>query len=185
MKFIASLILIFLGCFTGVAVAADVAADPEVGDLIQSVLSAIVHGQYWPALCAAVVLLCALEIKYAPESWKSGPKGKVIGSAVALAAAFATTLGAALAAPGAMFTSAVAMTALKVGVGAIGGYNALSALTDWLLTFNLPTWARAALNVVNAVIGRGAVKKAEAAGDAAVEATPAPGMTPGKMREID
>lgn len=185
MKFVASCILIFLGCFTGTALAASAAGDPAVSDAIQSVLNAIVHGQWWPALCAAVVLLCTLEIKYAPESWKSGAKGRLVGTTIAFAASFATTLGAALVAPGAAMTSATAMTALKVGVGAIGGYTALSALLDWLLTFNLPAWAKAALNMVNVVIGRGAVKKAEAAGAAAVAANPAPGMTPGTIREID
>lgn len=186
MKFIASLILIFLGCFTGTALAADVASDPAVSETISKVFDAIVHGQYWPALCAAVVLLCALEIRYAPESWKSGAKGRLIGTAVAFTASFATTLGAALAAPGSMFTSAVAMTALKVGVGAIGGYNAISALVDWLLTFEkMPAWAKTVLNMINAIIGRNTVKKAEDAGAAAVAANPPPGMAPGAIREID
>lgn len=187
MKFVASLILISLGFFTGTAVAAEaVTTDPSVNDAIKSIFDAIVHGQYWPALCAAVVLACALEIKYAPESWKAGAKGRVIGTMVAFVASFAATLGAAAAAPGATMTYALVTTSLKVGIGAIGGYHALSAILDWLNTFEkMPGWAKTAIGVVSAIIGRSAVRKAEEAGAAAVAANPGSGMTPGTMREID
>ncbi len=187
MKFTASLILIFLGCFTGTALAADISSDPAASQIVREILDAVVHGQWWPALCAAVVLLCALERKYAPESWKTGIKGEIIGVATAFVMAFATSFGASVAAPGTTVTLAVALMALKVGAGAVGGYTILSRLLNWLAAWDkLPAWAKSVLEMIASVIGAPSpVKVAEAAGEAAVVAKPAPGMNVGKMREID
>ncbi len=75
-------------------------------------------------------------------------------------------------------------TATKIGAAAIGGFTALHKLIGWLMTWDkLPGWLKSILGVIAMVIGSSAVTKAEAAGDAAVAANPAPGM--GKPTEIE
>lgn len=192
MKFIASLILITLAAFTGTAFAADVANDPAAGDLIRSIFDAVVHGQWWPALCTVVVLACALEHKYAPDSWKTGVKGDIMGIATAFFMAFAASLGAASLAAGATMSFALVTMALKVGAGAIAGYTVLSrvlaALASWSKT---PVWAQPIVAFIASAIGSKTtaaekIEEAEKAGDDAVAANPSTGMAgDGKIREVE
>lgn len=187
MKFLASLVLLVLAAFTGTALAASAATDPTMSDLVKQVFDAVVHGQWWIAASAGVVLAVALGRKYMPDSWKAGVKGDIIGTATAFAVAFAGAIATTFAAPGAVMSFAVALTALKVGAAAIGGFTIINNVVKWLAAWGkLPAWAMTILNVVAMVIGSSAVKKAEAAGDAAVAATPGAGMSAGGApREVE
>lgn len=186
MKFVASLILIFLGVFTGTAIAADVAASPDATELLRQILDAVATGRWWAAGSAAVIGLIAVARHYMPESWKTGYKGDVVGIASAFALAFAGAIAAWAAVPGVTMSFAVAATATKVAIVAAGGFNILHKLIGALVAWGkLPAWATSILKVVAALIGSSAVKKAEAAGSAAVAAAPAPGLDPAAMKEID
>lgn len=181
MRLIAIFILGLLAAFTGTAFAAQ-AADPSGGgsilDLAKPVFDAVVHGQWWAAAAAGVILMCALARKYMPASWTSGIKGDIIGTAMAFVMAFAGAIFTTLAGPGAAAMSmAVALTALKVGIAAIGGYNVIHKLASWAVASGkLPAWALPMVKLITKMIGSNAVKKAEAAGDKAVAKDPPEGM---------
>lgn len=182
MRFITVFVLFLLAAFTGTALAAS-AADPSGGgsisDLIKPVFDAVVHGQWWVAAAAAVVLLCALARKHMPAKYTEGVKGDIIGTGLVFVMAFAGAVGTTLAGPGAVaMSAAVALTALKVGVAAIGGYNILHKLASWAVASGkLPAWALPIVKLLTSVIGSNAIGKAEAAGDKAVAADPPRGMT--------
>ena len=178
MRQIALTILILLAAFTGTAVAAEAAAtDPSATELAKSIFDAVMHGQWWAAAAFGVVLACAAARKYMPAAWKTGTKGDIIGVATAFLMAFAGAAAATLAAPGAAMTWAVALMALKVGAAAIGGFTVLHKALGWLVSWGkLPPWAMMILSVLAAIVGSSALKKAEAAGDAAVAAEPPKGM---------
>lgn len=180
-------ILIFLGAFTGTALAADVATDPATSDVIRQIFDAVVHGQWWIAASAAVIGVCGLARKHMPDSWKDGAKGDIVGVATTFGIAAAGAVITTLAAPGVGMSLAVAVAAAKVGVGAIGIWNVLHKVIGWLMGWSkLPGWAKSILSVVASFIGSSAVKKAEEAGDKAVAANPAPGMSAGgKPREVE
>lgn len=189
MRFFALLTLIFLGAFTGTALAAQAAA-PDGGsllDLTRPLFDAVVHGQWWAAAAAAVVMSCALARKYMPASWTSGIKGDIVGTATAFVMAFAAAIGTWAIAPGAVMTFAVITTALKVGVAAIGGYNILHKLATWAVASGkLPAWALPIVSLLASMIGSNAVAKAQAAGDKAVAADPPKGMAGGdKVIEVE
>lgn len=187
MKFIASVILLVLFAFTGTALAADVASDPDTSEVLRQIFDAVVHGQWWVAASGAVIGLCGLARKYMPESWKSGAKGDVVGIATTFGIAAAGAVITTLAAPGAAMSFAVVTAAAKVGALAIGGWNILHKVIGWLVAWDkLPGWAKSILALVASFIGSSAVKKAEEAGAAAVAANPAPGMAAGdKPREVE
>lgn len=187
MKFIASLILIFLAGFTGTAVAADLAADPSTSEVLRQIFDAVAHGQWWAAAAAGVIGVCALVRHYMPAAWKAGTKGDVIGVALAFATAFAGAIATWAVSPGAVMSLAVIATATKVGAVAIGGFTVIHKVIGWLVAWDrLPAPVVAVLKVIAALIGSSAVKKAEAAGRAAVAASPAAGMTgAGKIREVE
>ena len=184
MKFIASLILIFLGGFTGTALAADIANDPATSEALRQIFDAVVHGQWWAAAAASVIGVCAAIRRYMPESWKAGAKGDMTGVALAFATAFAGAIATWAVAPGAAMSLAVLLTATKVGAVAIGGFTILHKVIGWLVAWDkLPVPVAAILKIIAALIGSSAVKRAEAAGRAAVAASPAPGM--GAPREVE
>ncbi len=186
MKFIASLILIFLGCFTGTALASDAMSNPATAEVLRQIFEAVVHGQWWVAAAASVVGVCAAVRHYMPTSWKEGVKGDIAGVALAFTMAFAGAIANWAVAPGAAMSLAVLATAAKVGAAAIGGFTVLHKVIGWLMAWDkLPAWLKPVLTIVATVIGSSAVKKAEDAGDAAVAAHPAPGMAPDKMREVE
>lgn len=184
MKFIASLILIFLGGFTGTALAADIASDPSTSEALRQIFEAVAHGQWWAAAAASVIGVCAAIRHYMPESWKAGTKGDMAGVALAFATAFAGAVTTWAVAPGAVMSLAVLLTATKVGAVAIGGFTVIHKVIGWLIAWDkLPVPAVAVLKILASLIGSSAVKKAEAAGRAAVVANPAPGM--GAPREVE
>jgi len=189
---ILTLIGIVLAAFTGTAVAASVATDPSTGDIFKQIFDAVVHGQWWVAASAGVLGACALERRYAPDSWKTGARGEIIGLAAAFTAAFAGAVGTTLMAPGAHMSSTVALAAVKIGVAAVGGYTILSrvlaALASWSKT---PAWAKPIMNLIATIIGSKTaaaekIANAEAAGNAAVAASPPRGMAAsGEIREVE
>lgn len=185
MRFIALLTLIFFGAFTGTALAAN--ADPSVTDAARSVFDAVMHGQWWAAAALAVVLLCAAIRKYMPASWKDGTKGDIVGTALAFVLAFSMAVATVMVAPGAAMSAGVALTALKIGVAAIGGYNVLHKIATWLVAWGkLPSWAMPIIGLLTTLIGSNAISKAEALGNKAVVAKPATGL-PGdeKVTEVE
>lgn len=183
MRFIVALVLAFLALFTGTALAAQAAAPDQQSllDLAKPVFDAVMHGQWWAAASLALVLAMALTRKYMPSSWKTGTKGDIVGVVTTFGMAFFGAIATTLAGPGAAAMSfAVALTALKIGVAAIGGYSILHKLAAWLVASGeLPAWAVPVVKLVTAMIGSNAaatLKKAEDAGDAAVKAEPPKGM---------
>ena len=179
-RYISTLILIVLGAFTGTAVAASAAADPTASELAKSIFDAVMHGQWWAALAAGVIMACALARKYMPDSWKTGTRGDIIGVSTVFLMSFAGAIATWAIAPGAVMSLAVISTAFKVAAAAIGGWTILHKVAGWLVAWGkLPAWATSILSLITMLIGSDAVTKAESAGDAAVVATPAPGMAAG------
>ncbi len=179
MRFTALLILIFLGAFTGTALAQTAASSPDTTAFLQTVFDAVMHGQWWAAAAAGVVFACALARKYMPTSMTTGTKGDIIGTSMAFVMAFAGAVATWALAPGAAMSGAVMITALKVGVAAIGGYTIIHKVAGWLAGWSkLPAWAAPILSLIATLVGSNAVTiaKAQAAGDAAVTANPTTGL---------
>ncbi len=189
MRFTALLILVLLGAFTGTALAADVvaAADPSLSETARLILDAVMHSQWWAAAAYGVILACIGMRKLMPASWKTGVKGDVVGTALVFVLAFAGAIATVAVAPGAAMTTAVALTALKVGLAAIGGYTLIHKLTGWLATWDkMPAWAMSVLRMVAMMVGSNAIQKAEAAGAAAVVMTPSTGLVgDAKITEVE
>ena len=178
MKFVSlfAYALIALMVFTGTALAQN-AADPALSDVAKQIFDAVMHGQWWAAAAAGVIMLCAVARKYMPAAWKEGTKGDIVGTVTAFLMAFAGALGTWAVAPGAVMSGAVLLTALMVGVAAIGVYTIVHKVAEWLVAWGkLPAWAVSLLKMVAFIVGSDAVAKAKAGGDAAVVANPAPGM---------
>jgi hypothetical protein len=178
MRFIA-LILVFLGAFTGTALAADAvaASDASLSETAKAIFDAVMTKQWWVAASYGVILAMIGARKFMPSSWKEGVKGDVIGTALVFVLALAGSVATVMAAPGAVMTAAVALTALKIGVAAIGGYTVMHKIVGWLAAWDkLPPWAMSTLRLVAMMVGSNAIAKAEAAGAAAVAETPPKGM---------
>lgn len=183
-------ILFFLGAFTATAFAQGVVTDGSLADLAKPVLDAVVNGHGWYAAALAVVLLCALAKRFMPASWAEGAKGDVIGVGLVFTMATAAAVGTVLAVPDAVFSWAVLHAAMKVGIGAAGGYTILHKLasalvaTDWYKA-KAPAWLQMVVAFLLSAIGSDAIPKAEAAGAAAVAAKPADGIAgPEGVREV-
>lgn len=174
--------LVGLVSFSAVAFAAGEAipADGSALDLLTPVYEAFTHGNYILAGCLVVVAGVALAKRYGIVKSEKGMIG------LAFAGAFAATLSTSAAA-GTLAWSSVWL-AFKIGAGAAGGYAALKVLLvePYLkpLQAKLPSWAQLPLSLVLWIFSKKAstptdgekqVAKAEAAGQAAVEAKPAPG----------
>ncbi len=188
MKFFATLILIFLGCFTGTALAQTAATDPATSEVLRQIFEAVLHSRWWGAAAASVVGVCAAVRHYLPEDWKTSVKGDIVGVALAFVTAFAGAIANWALAPGADMSFDVLATAAKIGAVAIGGFTVVHKVIGWLMAWDkLPAWLRPILAIIATVIGSSAVKKAEAAGEAAVAADPARGMAGaiGKMNEVE
>lgn len=179
MRFTAALILVFLGAFTGTALAASAVApaDGSILELARPVFDAVMHGQWWAAAAFAVVLGVTIARRWMPAAWKQGAIGDITGTATAFVLAFAGAIGTWAIAPGATMTLGVLATATKIGVAAIGGYNIVHKLLGWLAAWSkTPAWLVPVLKLVASLVGSGAIAKAEAAGAAAVAASPSKGM---------
>lgn len=188
MRFLALTILAFLLTFTGTALAADaVATGPSMTEASKAIFDAVMHGQWWAAAALGVVLACAAARKYLPAKWTDGAKGDIIGTATAFVMAFAGAIATVMATPGAAMTAGVALTALKIGVAAVGGYNIVHKLVGWLVAWGkLPAWALPIVKLTASLVGSKAIAKAEALGDKAVAKAPPKGMAGGdKIMEIE
>ncbi len=189
MRTITLLILMLLAGFTGTALAADAVAatDPSLSDTARMIFDAVMHSQWWAAAAYGVILGCIGFRKLMPASWKSGVRGDVVGTALAFVLAFAGSIATVAVAPGAAMTTAVALTAAKIGAVAIGGYTIVHKIVGWLAAWGkLPAWAMSLLRLIAMMVGSNAVKRAEAAGAAAVAAKPPTGMAgSATIREVD
>lgn len=183
------LVLALLAGFAGTALAANAAAasDPSLSESARLIFDAVMHSQWWAAAAYGVILACIGARKLMPSSWKEGVKGDVIGTALVFVLAFAGAIATWAVAPGATMTTAVAMTAVKIGAAAIGGYTAIHKLVGWMASWGkLPPWAMSALRLLSFAVGSNAIAKAEAAGAAAVAAKPPTGMAgDNKITEVE
>jgi hypothetical protein len=181
MRYLFTLFLVFIGLagFAGSTAFAQNAAatDPSFNEVTKSIFDAVMHGQWWAAAAYGVILAMIGARKFMPESWKEGAKGDIIGTAMVFVIAVAGAVGTAALAPGATMTAAVFLTALKIGVAAIGGFTVVHKVVGWLAEWKLlPAWAVPLLKLIALTVGSKAVAKAQAAGDKAVKEAPPTGM---------
>lgn len=184
-----SIALLLLCSFVGTALAATQATgeDQSLLDLARPVLDAIVAGQYWIAAALAVVLLTAAAAKYLPDAYGGKYVRSSLGKmATAALMSFAGGVATWMTAHGVSVPSAATFAAAgHVALAAIGGWMILHKLateltaTKWYAG-KAPAWLKALLAFVLSIVGSSAAvkAKAEAAGEAAVAANPAPGTTP-------
>lgn len=197
-------VVVGLISFTATAFAAGT-ADPT-GDgttlleMARPVFDAVMHGQWWLAASLALVFVVAVVGKYGDKA--PGPVGKWLArfdgsdagrATLVLLGSFGGAVATGLAAVGTgAMTWALAWTALKVAVGASGIYSLGRKLLAPLVG-KAPAWLQPLLWVVLWAFDRkagapaaDAVAEAEAAGDAAVTAHPAPGVESvvGKPRDV-
>lgn len=171
--------------FSGTAIAAQATGVPDATELLQlakPVYEAILAGQYWAAAAFALVLtvgLCRWYVVPRVQFFRSDPGGVLL----AFLASFGGALGTHLLAVGLTVpTLAMVWAAIGVGFAAIGGYMTAKRLVipavEWLAERS-PPWLAVILRLVSrtfdAVTGAGAIKRAEAAGAAAVAAKPPTG----------
>lgn len=192
---VAGAALAFVLCFTATAWAAGTVSpdDGSLLDLIKPVYEAIMHGNLWLAAALAVVLLTAATRRYLPDAWGGKyARGDVGGMLTAFLLSFAGAVATTMAAPGAVMSGMVMLAALKIGGFAVGGFVALHKLatafvaSSWFQT-KAPAWLRTVLGTLLALIGSSAIAKAEAAGNKAVDNTPAGGITSvvGVVKEVE
>lgn len=189
LRFGAGAVLAFLLAFTTMAFAAT-AVEPSNGsllDYLKPVYDAFVHGHYMLAGMAALVFAVAVIKRYAPGvvgRWANRDPGS---SVLVLLASFGTAMTASLAG-GAGVTWVMLKAAAMIAAGAAGGYSLIKKviIEPFLrpLAARAPAWAQPIFALVFWIFDKPSpVEVAEAAGDAAVEAKPAPG--PGvKMEDV-
>lgn len=186
LQFYSMLILISLAAFTGTALAAGAASpdDGSVFDLLAPVLNAFTGGQWLVGAALGLALAAGLAAKYGSKRFPflgTGPGRALLVLTGSFGGAVATAIKA-----GAMPSLGMFGLALKVALVAAGGYSLIKTLIGPLVD-KLPSWARP---IVNAVIWffehRDPKAEAEAAGDAAVEKNPSPGVNAvvGKPRKL-
>ncbi len=178
-----SLALIGLLAFAGTAFAANT-VDPADGslDVAKSIYNALTGGHYAYAGALLVILVVALVKRYLGPKivWLHSDAG---GATLALLASGATALAASLAGGGPVTLGMVKTSAL-VGIGAAGGYATIKALVVEPLLKPLEAWAPPWMAPAFALVGwifdkpdyaKQAEAAAKAAGDKAVQETPATG----------
>lgn len=179
--------LAFLLAFAGTAAAQSVAAGDEGSllDLARPVLDALLDGKPGLAAMLALVVVAA-----GAQKWLAP---RVPFFATSLGAALIVLVGsfggaaAALLSGGATWSLALVWTALKVAAGAAGIRGLAKPLVQWAAG-HAPAWIRPLFTLVLWALEKkpGATVTAEAAGDAAVAAKPAPGAeaVTGAHREV-
>jgi hypothetical protein len=189
-------ILSFLVIFTATALASTAAVSPDEGSLLElarPIFDAVMHGNWWLAAAGAVMLLTAAARRHLPNGYGGRfIRGDVGGMVTAFTFAYGGAIATTMAAPGATMSAAVMLAALKIGGMAVGGFVALHKLAQALVATKwfqakAPAWLRTGLGLVLSLIGSSAIKKAEKAGQAAVDAKPATGIVGvvGKPTEIE
>lgn len=187
MKTITSTLLAFLAfivIFTATAVAQGATTPPDAGwlDLLRPVYDSFASGHYLAAGIAALMAAVMLVRKYAPEKWGikkflSSSPGAVL---LTLFTAFTTSLFVQAQESG--FSWAMFKTAGLIAAGAAGVYSMIKAL---LVEPFLRPWAAKATGVLKSVLDAALyffdrpsqIAVAENAGNKAVEAKPAKGIT--------
>lgn len=179
-----SFLALMLVCFLGTAFAAG-AVTPDDGsllDLAKPVLEAVKGGQYWLAASLTLVFACAVARRYGMKRFPflGSDAG---GAALVLLGSFGGATATSLAA-GALPSLAMAWTALQIGIMAAGGFSLVKKLiadpimgSKWYAD-KCPAWLKPLISIAMWAFTKPAAdvaKKAEAAGDAAVKANPAPG----------
>lgn len=178
-----AVVLAFLAAFTGTAIAAEPLADGSLVDLAKPVLDAVMGGNWWLGAALALVFATTGLRRYGGARWpwlKTDEGGTLTTLMLSLGGALATALAA-----GTAPSLGLLVTALGVAVGASGGYTAIRRLLAPALrrlAGKLPGPLGKGVNLGLDLLlwafeshGRKAVAKAEAAGQAAVEAKPAQG----------
>lgn len=198
-KFLEPLIVMFLVLtgFVTMAYAAGPSTEPEpILDLAKPVLDAIMHGQWWLAASAGLILVVSALRKYAPVEGRFGWLGRAVASTPGvMGTTFALAFGGAVfnallaLGPAGVMSLAIAKTALWIGVAAIGAWKAVHTLATWAVSTNfyktkVPASVQAIVAFVLGLLGSNAIAKAEAAGQKAVDAKPATGSTDGKFEQF-
>ena len=190
-----ALVAIGLVSFGATAFAAGAVA-PASGsllDLAKPVYAAITAGHYIACAALALILAMAAARRYLPSLPKVGASiGKFLSSdagnaistlVISFAGAVATGTAAGVHWGG--LSTHLLWTSLLVGVTAVGGYEVLlhlfAAPVLAKIEAKLPAWARPLVSLLLAVFNKDsgnaqALAKAQAAGQAAVVANPAPGV---------
>lgn len=178
--------------FIGVALAQGVIVpeDGSILDLAKPVYEAVAGGRYWLGAMLGLVLLTTAAKRYLPGkagAWVNGEYGQPL---TVLMLAFGVAGAAALAAggPSAVMSLALAWAALKVAVGAAGGYTLLKQLAAPFLiklANKSPMWAQPIFSIILWVFSKPTPENlAKKAGDAAVVAKPPVGTPNNDVTEI-
>jgi hypothetical protein len=171
-----------VGLFGGFALTATPALADTLGEIAQGALQSFSDGNYGLAAVMLVVLATAAARKFLPKRYPFW-RGDLGGSLLVLGAAFAATMAAALPTEG--WSLGLLWTSAKVAAAASGGYTLVKRIGGALIGYAsargwIPGWANVALMFVLKMFqprGEAAVKKAEAAGNAAVMAKPSAGLS--------
>lgn len=182
--------LVALLGFSTTAVAAQAAAGEEASllELARPVYEAFASGRIDLGLMLAVVLVVALLTRYAPWDWIRSDAG---GAALVLVGSSATAIAAGIATPEATITAALVWAGVKFGVVAAGGYAVVKKLViDPVLrplAARAPAWLQPVFALVFWIFDRArpgdaaaaakARAEADAAGKAALEASPPSGAS--------
>jgi hypothetical protein len=187
-------ILVFMFAFTAAAFAAG-AATPDDGsllELLRPVYDAFASGRYLYAGMLSLVLVVAVLKRYAPEKYgiRAFVHGDAGGALLTLLAAFGGAMATSLAA-GAGASWMMVKTATMIAIGAAGGYSLIKKLIVEPilkpLAAKAPAWAQPIFSLVFWIFDKPTpVEKAEADGQAAVDAHPPTGVdgAAGKPTEI-
>lgn len=179
-----STLLIAFFAFGATATAANFVANPDDSTLLElfrPVADAVKNGEGLLAASLAIIFLMAAAKRYLPDRFGGKFVRSDVGGVLStFVFAFAGSMATALAAPGAALNAAMFLAALKFAGGAIGGFVAIHKLATWLVgtawfQSKAPAWLRAGLALLLNLIGSSAIKKAEAAGQKAVEQSPPQG----------
>lgn len=182
-KVFALSILMFLGAFTGAALASTSAASDDAFSLemLRPIYEAFTSGkQLYAGFLALIFAIAALK-RYAPGKVKTWMQTDVGGTLTTLLLSFATAMTASLAG-GAGITLAMLKNAFYVAAGAAGGYTMVRRLLIEPilkpLAAKAPAWAKPIFKVMFWLFDKPSpTEKAEVAGAEAVKANPAKGAS--------
>lgn len=167
--------------FGGMALAqgATLPEDSSVLDIFRPLWEAATGGHWWLAASLSLVVGVTLVKKYHPGKLGQWASTDVGGSSLVLIGSFGGALAAALAGSSSMSTG-LAFNALKVAIGAAGGYTLLKKLLiDPVLrplAEKAPAWLKPVLAVVLWAFDKpDPIAEAEKAGADAVKNNPGPG----------
>lgn len=192
-KIVSFAILALLGVFTATALAATAVSPDDQSwlELLKPVYEAFMRGEKLYAGMLALVAAVALAKRYMPGkagAWMNGKYGQPLTVLVmSFGGAMATAISA-----GTMPGWPMVKTAALIAAAAAGGYSMIKTLLiepflrPWAA--KAPTWIKWAFDMVLWIFDKPApIAKAEAAGQAAVDANPAGGVeaVTGKAREVE